>query len=187
MAPRMGDHTAYIVIQGPGHNDTRIALREGITSFGRLPSNDVILLGDLVSRHHARITEAGGAWTVEDLGARNGTYVNGARVQHSTQLKHEDEITIANNRIRVEARDATPEPRFPEGTAVTLIEVGGGSTSLTALRRGQPTRSGFSNSVRAAFLAAFKRIFSWRRERLWDGLLPTIGRISFWVGPFLLT
>ena len=76
----MAEHAAYIVIQGPGHNDTRIALREGITSFGRLPSNDVILLGDLVSRNHARIIFFDGKASLQDLGSHNGSWVNEERI-----------------------------------------------------------------------------------------------------------
>ena len=77
-----------------------------------------------VSRQHARVHGDAGRWKLEDLGSNNGTYINDTRVQGSAPLKHEDEILIANNRIRVEARDSTPEPQFPPGAGVTVIEVG---------------------------------------------------------------
>lgn len=97
----MGDgrhHSAYIVIDGPGHDGTRLPLREGITSFGRLPSNDVILLGDLVSRHHSRITFFEGRATLQDLGSHNGSWVNGEQIQ-SKVLKQADVCRVGNFRV----------------------------------------------------------------------------------------
>jgi pSer/pThr/pTyr-binding forkhead associated (FHA) protein len=34
-----------------------------------------------VSRRHARVTFANGAWNIEDLGSTNGTWVNGSRIE----------------------------------------------------------------------------------------------------------
>ena len=90
-----GQPAAYIVIDGPGHSSTRLALREGITSFGRLPANDVILPGDLVSRHHARIAFFEGRATLQDLGSHNGSWVDGERTA-SRVLEHGDTVRIGN-------------------------------------------------------------------------------------------
>ena len=92
--------SAHIVIRGPEHNGTRLALREGITSFGRLPSNDVILLGDLVSRHHARIIFFDGKASIQDLGSHNGSWVNGDRIS-TRALDDNDTIRIGNFKITV--------------------------------------------------------------------------------------
>ncbi|MBA3463755.1 MAG: SpoIIE family protein phosphatase [Deltaproteobacteria bacterium] len=106
----------------------RYKLGEGEYIIGRRSDCQIFVPDMRVSRQHARIVKDGeGAWTLEDLGSNNGTYINGVRVEQSAPIKHEDEITIANNRIRVEAREATPEPKLPEGTGVTLIEVGRGA------------------------------------------------------------
>ncbi len=49
--------------------------------LGREPGCGMVLEDDGVSRRHARITADGpDRWVVEDLGSRNGTWVNGARV-----------------------------------------------------------------------------------------------------------
>lgn len=95
---KMGERAAFIVIDGPGHNHTRIALREGITSFGRLPSNDVILLGDLVSRNHARIIFFDGKASVQDLGSHNGSWVNDEKIS-TRALQPGDVVRIGNFRI----------------------------------------------------------------------------------------
>ena len=47
-----------------------------------------------VSRHHARIDVRGDDATVEDLGSKNGTFVNGRPVQRVTPLKDGDEVRI---------------------------------------------------------------------------------------------
>ncbi|MBL0213752.1 MAG: SpoIIE family protein phosphatase [Myxococcales bacterium] len=108
----------------------RYKLGEGEYVIGRRSDCQIFVPDMRVSRQHARLWSDGDGWTLEDLGSNNGTYVNGVRVEPRTQLKHDDEITIANNRIRVEANDATPDPRFPAGNAVTLIEVGGAGTLI---------------------------------------------------------
>ena len=74
-----------------------------------------------VSRQHARIRWEGDAWMLEDLGSNNGTFVNGERVQ-SAVLKHQDEIAIANNRIRVEL-PAQPVKPPPPDSHVTIVDM----------------------------------------------------------------
>jgi len=56
---------------------------EGLT-LGRAADNAIVIDAafpgwETVSRHHARIYRQGDYWVVEDLGSRNGTYVNGGR------------------------------------------------------------------------------------------------------------
>ena len=70
-----------------------------------------------VSRQHARLVRNGEGWTLEDLGSNNGTYINGVRLQSATVLRHDDEIMIANNKIRVEAQDFPSQEKFPEADA----------------------------------------------------------------------
>lgn len=90
---------AVITINGPGHDGTRVLLQEGITSFGRLPSNDVVLLDDLVSRNHARITFFEGRATLQDLGSHNGSYVNGQRIDAAQLLEPGDLCRIGSFQI----------------------------------------------------------------------------------------
>ncbi len=40
-----------------------------------------MLTDDFASSRHARLTNRGGAWYVEDLGSTNGTYLDQQRVQ----------------------------------------------------------------------------------------------------------
>ncbi|MEL6187183.1 MAG: FHA domain-containing protein, partial [Myxococcota bacterium] len=116
-----GQHSAYVVIEGPGHDGTRLPLRQGITSFGRLPANDVILLGDLVSRHHSRITYFEGRATLQDLGSHNGSWVNGERAS-SRVLREGDEVRVGNF-VLIFREGELPGPT-DETTAGELAEEG---------------------------------------------------------------
>ncbi len=56
------------------------SLREGKTTIGRHPSNDIVLPMDSVSRFHAEISPEHGLFLLEDLNSSNGTFVNEERV-----------------------------------------------------------------------------------------------------------
>ena len=53
----------------------------GDFKIGRLPGLPITLLDTKVSREHCRVFKQSTGWIVEDLGSRNGTYVNAQRVK----------------------------------------------------------------------------------------------------------
>jgi phosphoserine phosphatase RsbU/P len=103
----------------------RYKLGEGEYVIGRRSDCQIFVPDMRVSRQHARLWRNGENWTCEDLGSNNGTYINGIRLQSATQLRHDDEITIANNKIRVEANDPASDgsTKHPEGNIVTIVDV----------------------------------------------------------------
>ena len=66
---------------------------------GRAPSADVRIDDPRVSRLHARIEMRDDGVYVEDLGSRNGTFVDGEVVAKSRQLANGDEMTIGTASI----------------------------------------------------------------------------------------
>jgi len=54
------------------------------TTLGALPDNDVVLRDRFVSGHHARLTWDGVGWWLEDLGSRNGSFINHERLAAGT-------------------------------------------------------------------------------------------------------
>ncbi|HSK08986.1 MAG TPA: FHA domain-containing protein [Vicinamibacterales bacterium] len=74
--------------------DRTFALAEGAHVIGRDPSAAVWIDATVVSRNHAVLVVRRGVLTVEDLGSRNGTFVNRARVSGVVTLSHGDEIRI---------------------------------------------------------------------------------------------
>src|SRR5688500_7354217 len=85
----------------PGHPTARLEtasgtypLTEGMNVIGRDAGCTVSLDVTGVSRQHARVVLTGGAATVEDLGSKNGTWVNGSRVQDTATLREGDTIRV---------------------------------------------------------------------------------------------
>jgi len=67
----------------------------GTVIFGRLGDATVQIDSPLVSREHARLEQAAGAWVLTDLGSTNGTFVNGKRITRPCELSPGDRIDIA--------------------------------------------------------------------------------------------
>jgi len=63
--------------------------------IGRDASCDVVIPDRQVSRRHAKITKNGAVVMLEDLGSKNGTYLNGQPLTEPRQLVEADEITVA--------------------------------------------------------------------------------------------
>jgi len=74
--------------------DREIALLEGENVLGRDPSTAVRIESNSVSRRHARILVAGASATLEDMGSRNGTFLDGRRVERATNLQDGGRIKI---------------------------------------------------------------------------------------------
>ena len=83
--------------------------RDGALTFGRAAGADVVVTDGSMSRNHARIVAEGDAWIVEDLGARNGTFVNGDRVEGRRQIAEGDVIKMGGTVVRVTTAGAEPE------------------------------------------------------------------------------
>lgn len=76
-------------------------LRDGENIVGRDAGAHIRLLSDGISRRHARITVSGERLTIEDLGSKNGTYVDGNRVTGSRELENGDEVRFSSELLVV--------------------------------------------------------------------------------------
>lgn len=68
--------------------------------IGRSSELDIVLVEDMVSRKHAKITLSAGKITIEDLGSTNGTFVNGEKVKTS-RLKEGDRILVGTSILKL--------------------------------------------------------------------------------------
>lgn len=86
-----------VFLAGP-HEGRQVYLGSRPTTLGRDHEEDVPLEDDLCSRAHARIerTEKG-AYTIEDLGSRNGVMLNGRRISTRRVLQHRSLISIGQS------------------------------------------------------------------------------------------
>jgi pSer/pThr/pTyr-binding forkhead associated (FHA) protein len=71
----------------------RAALSPALT-VGRGRDVDLVLADELVSRRHARVSRSGAGAVVEDLGSRNGTFVNGNEIHGPTYLEPGDQLQL---------------------------------------------------------------------------------------------
>jgi serine phosphatase RsbU (regulator of sigma subunit) len=74
---------------------------DGELSVGRSTACDITLPDRFLSRRHARVFATENGWHIEDLGSRNGTFVNGTRVDAPTPVKPGDIITLSASMISV--------------------------------------------------------------------------------------
>jgi DNA-binding winged helix-turn-helix (wHTH) protein len=84
----------------------QIALSDGHHVLGRDRDVAVWLESPTVSRHHARICITGTEATIEDLGSKNGTYLRGTRLTHSSPLSDGDEIRLGSVEVRFRRLEA---------------------------------------------------------------------------------
>jgi hypothetical protein len=75
-----------IVRRGPRPNEI-YELNKGVITIGRDITNDIVINDPEVSRHHLRLTQGGGGYTIEDLGSTNGTFINGQRLTGARPLQ----------------------------------------------------------------------------------------------------
>ena len=84
-----------------------------------------------VSGRHAVLAHENGAWWLTDTGSRNGTFVNGQRVERATPLRDGDELMFGAGGPRVEFRsinrDATRD--FPLASTQPVAQQGPSHTA----------------------------------------------------------
>jgi ABC transport system ATP-binding/permease protein len=70
-------------------------------SIGRHPNNDIVITDTIVSRRHCMVNSAGKNVTLHDLESKNGTYVNGAKINTETKILDGDTITIGTINLQI--------------------------------------------------------------------------------------
>ncbi|TGN62647.1 FHA domain-containing protein [Nocardioides eburneiflavus] len=108
-------------------NGTTRTLRPGSSlTIGREDDNDLVAPQTTVSRHHARIEHAGGAWRLNDLGSTSGTWLNGTRLTAPATLSGRQDFVLGDagsgDRLRTEtARNGSEGVRPTGRTAVRTV------------------------------------------------------------------
>ncbi len=113
---REGSRISEIAIDGPqtlqlaGKSGPEITIAPAVDllteplaamTLGRAPDNDIVVDDREVSRYHVRVTlAADGGIEITDLGSRNGTFVNGARVERAT-LDESDVVSVGSHEFQV--------------------------------------------------------------------------------------
>lgn len=86
--------------------------------IGRSSELDMVLVEDMVSRKHAKITSHNGQVIIQDLGSTNGTFVNGEKIKR-VRLREGDRILIGTSIIKLVTMEsgATAEGVSEDGTS----------------------------------------------------------------------
>ena len=72
----------------------QVPLLEGVNVIGRAPDAAIQIDSPGISRYHARVLVAHGEATLEDLGSKNGTSLNGTRLTTPQPLGDGNEIRV---------------------------------------------------------------------------------------------
>ncbi|HEY3498523.1 MAG TPA: sigma 54-interacting transcriptional regulator [Polyangiaceae bacterium] len=81
--------------------------------IGREPGSDILVEAEQVSRRHALVRRNGPLLVVEDLGSRNGTYVDGRRIEKAP-LEAGSLLRVGESLALISALFDRDDPRFGE-------------------------------------------------------------------------
>lgn len=125
----------WLVIDEEGEAPRVLEVATTPFRIGRRAGNDLVLADYGVSRDHSRIEREGQAWRVIDLGAANGTFLNGQRLPANTptRLSPGDQVRIGRATLHFSLRP--PGPGVPgagpaDVTDTTRVLDTGGALTL---------------------------------------------------------
>ena len=99
--------------------------------IGRSSDLDMVLVEDMVSRKHAKITTDEHVVTIQDLGSTNGTFVNGEKVRKA-DLKDGDRILIGTSIIKIVFVDGDVTGHLTENEARSKMAIAANKRSASA-------------------------------------------------------
>ena len=99
-------------------------------TIGRHPDQHVQILDRVVSKEHALVTFANNAYWLQDMGSRNGTFINGTRITGKTRLRDRETITLGSTQLQFIETGAGPG----ETSSVELVTIHPGQVSQSAIR-----------------------------------------------------
>lgn len=77
-----------------------VSVDRSVITLGKHPTCDVVLSNPFVSRHHARIEVKGSGAVIRDMGSKNGTFVNGAKIGNEpTELDEGSLLEFGRNQV----------------------------------------------------------------------------------------
>ena len=83
---------SYFLVQRDGKS-SRVRLESFPVAVGRDAVNGIVINDNAASRFHLKIKKRGVSFIIQDLGSKNGTYLNGEKIINSV-LKNNDQLQI---------------------------------------------------------------------------------------------
>lgn len=112
-----------ITITGGGQRGERYEFSKDLVLIGRSKRSDVSLNDSLVSAEHSRIIISDDSVEVEDLGSKDGTFVNQTPVQR-VKLNSGDRIQIGKSELEVRIEQIAEKDRLSSAVYQTALIVG---------------------------------------------------------------
>jgi hypothetical protein len=119
--------------------------------IGRSSELDIVLVEDMVSRKHAKITLSGGKITIEDLGSTNGTFVNGEKVK-SQRLKEGDRILVGTSILKLIKQGANA-PEMSDAQVKQQLE------QVAAVQSARQTKTAMTGKIEEVPLPDLLQLF----------------------------
>lgn len=166
-----GSRRAHLVVVSGDAPGRSVPIDRDVLVIGRSREADVQLDVVGVSRKHARITRSGNTLNLVDLGAKNGTWLNGERVDVAA-LHHGDRIQIADVVLQIvitqdePALAPTPQPP-PIPVAPSGPQLG---LSAREWEVAVAVAQGLTNAQIAADLGISRRTVATHLERIYERL-----------------
>jgi serine phosphatase RsbU (regulator of sigma subunit)/pSer/pThr/pTyr-binding forkhead associated (FHA) protein len=125
-------------------------------SVGRAAGNDIVVADPFCSNRHAAVSRTSEGFALEDLGSKNGTYLNGRRIEGSVALSRGDEIAVGSTRILFDRPVTASVEVTDDAAAATNVNTAIPSRDIlkepaSALRKGAPSDSNALRSERQLF------------------------------------
>lgn len=144
--------TKLIVASGKSAGRS-ISLKRNKLLIGRSEDCDVRPLSDEVSRRHCVITVGPADTWIEDLKSRNGTFVNGKKIETETRVKLADGDMIRVGSLELRVATTAPPPAGSESQVSKWLTTDGSSVisqsdaTASAAATASPGQSGVSQTV----------------------------------------
>ncbi len=120
-APASGERPVRVFAVRFGQLDIPLLKPELV--IGRSAAADIVIDSTMVSRRHAMLSVLDdGELLLEDLGSRNGTFVNGATVEARRPLRIGDRILVGDHELVIVEDTTSPRSRRVTATAARTQE-----------------------------------------------------------------
>jgi ABC transport system ATP-binding/permease protein len=122
-----------VMISSPAPG-AEFSMTKSAVSIGRLEELDLCISHRSISREHARVTQKGGGFEIEDLRSANGVRVNGASVKRST-LRSGDLVELGQVRFRFvgQGEGYTFDPNEEQAALLMPVRARPGRQTIWAL------------------------------------------------------
>lgn len=94
---------SLILATGPLTGTTLALTGYDEVTIGRSKSCTLVLEDDFASGTHARLIRTGPDWNLEDLDSRNGTFLDGQRIDQPEPLHVNDEFRVGQTIVRMDS------------------------------------------------------------------------------------